>query len=138
MEIELFEIREGFKIICTQADTFPEGIGRAFQTLEQALGKEPDFCERPFFGVSQGSKEGIIYKAAVLQTKEGEGEKHGFETFTVLPGKYLCINISNWRNNESTIGMAFTQLLEDKRMDTSFPCLEWYNENNVKCLVKSI
>jgi hypothetical protein len=133
--MEKYNLENDLKIFCVTAKSFPEGIMEAFTTLKNIL---PSAEGRTFFGISCGSKDGnIIYKAAVLETYEGEGEKYRCETFIVKKAVYLAETLINWRKNVKIIGDTFMKLLADPRLDTSFPCVEWYkSDDEVMCMIR--
>lgn len=133
--MEKYILKEDVKIICVQAISFPNGIQAAFNRLEKLF---PDVMSRDFYGISCKNREGeIIYKAAVSELADGEAEKAGLENFLVPKGEYLVETIMDWRKNVEGIGNAFQQLLEDPRMDTGFPCVEWYKSlDEVMCMIK--
>src|SRR5688572_5315760 len=110
--MEKYNLKEDMKLFYVTARSFPQGIGEAFDLLNAKLPK-PD--GRIFFGISNKFKGEIIYKAAVLETYEGEGKKLGFETFTVKKGEYLTKTIKDWRKHEQVIGETFMKLLADPR-----------------------
>lgn len=133
--MEKYILNSDMNLFCITAKSFPNGIKAAFEDLEKMLGSVQG---RTFFGISYQAKEGdIIYKAAVLESFEGEAEKYGQEKFILKKGEYLTENIMNWRGKEQTIGTTFKKLLEDPRLDTNFPCVEWYkNHQEVMCMVR--
>lgn len=132
--METFNLKYDMKLFCVTAQTFPGGIKPAFTALENML---PTVSDRIFFGISYNTAEGIIYKAAVAEDFEGEGEIYGCETFILQGGEYLTETVLNWKNNEESIGKSFQRLLADPRLDEKFPCVEWYkSEGEVWCMVK--
>ena len=121
------------KIFCVTAKSFPYGIKQAFGSLISLL---PSVEDRIFFGISYQSTEGeMIYKAAVLQSFEGEAEKLGCEKFTIEKGEYLTETLKDWKKDESMIGLTFRKLA-DSKYNTTFPCVEWYKGDDVMCMVK--
>ncbi len=133
--MEKYILKEEVKIICVQAKSFPNGIQAAFNSLEKVF---PDVMSRDFYGISCKNREGhIIYKAAVSELEDGEAEKAGLESFRVPKGEYLAETIVDWRKNVESIGDAFLRLLADPRLDTNFPCVEWYRSlDEVMCMIK--
>jgi hypothetical protein len=130
-----YNLIEEIKVLCVTAKSFPDGIIEAYETIEK-LG--PEMCDRTFFGISSPDISGkIIYKAAVTQMSEREAEKYGLETFIIPKGEYLIETLFNWMDNTAVFAATFQKLLKDPRLDTSFPCLEWYKSNDeVMCMVK--
>lgn len=121
------------KVFCVQAKSFPNDIGKAFGTLINLL---PTTEGRTFFGVSyQGKNHDMIYNAAVLESFEGEGKKYGCETFMIKKGEYLAEMLKGWKKDETSIGQTFKKMSE-VRTDTVFPCVEWYQGEDVLCMVR--
>jgi hypothetical protein len=131
--MENYSLKNDLKVFCVTAKSFPDGILQAFLTLEKML---PSIEDRTFFGLSYMKDGTIVYKAAVLESYEGEGEKNGCETFTIKKGEYLTETIVNWRESIERIGYAFETLLADPRLDTTFPCVEWYKDPDVMCMIR--
>src|SRR5205085_7028395 len=91
--VEIYHLKNDIKVFCETAKSFPDGIQEAFITLEKMLSKEG----RTFYGISYKGKDGkIIYKAAVSENFEGEGEEYGFEPLTISRGKYLTETLKDW------------------------------------------
>lgn len=130
-----FNLDHDPKLFCVPAKSFPVGVKEAFETIERKLG---DIKGRTFFGLSRGTKGGgIEYKAGVLETSEGEGEKYGFESHIVKKGTYLVETITNWQENMQLFSITFQKLLADPRLDWNSWCVEWYKEDgSVMCMVK--
>lgn len=121
------------KVFCVRAKSFPNEIGQAFGTLINLL---PTIEGRTFFGVSyQGKNQDMVYNAAVLESFEGEGKIYGCETFTIKKGEYLSEMLKGWKKNEASIGLTFKRMSE-VRNDTVFPCVEWYQGEDVLCMVR--
>jgi hypothetical protein len=135
MVMENFVLNSDVKVFCATAKTFPHGIVEAFKTLESM---DPSICERPFYGISFQANGGkIVYKAAVAEEFEGEGNRYGCETFVIRKGKYLAITLFDFMENIDVIPKAFLKLLADPRLDIDFPCVEWYKSSReVMCMVR--
>lgn len=131
--MENYSLENDLKVFCVKARSFPDGIKQAFLTLEEML---PTTDGRIFFGLSYMEDGVIVYKAAVLEAYEGEGEENGCETFTIKKGEYLTETITDWRKKAERIGYAFETLLADPRLDTTFPCVEWYRDPDVMCMIR--
>lgn len=123
------------KIACVTAKSFPYEIKQAFGSLINRLsGLEG----RTFFGVSYQDKEGaMIYKAAVLEAFEGEAEQLGCEKFTIEKGDYLTETLKDWKKDEAMIGLTFRKF-SDSTYHATFPCVEWYQGDDVMCMVKLV
>lgn len=131
--MEVFELKKDMKVFCIRAKSFPNDIGQTFGTLIQLL---PTIEGRTFFGVSyQDKNRDMIYNAAVLESFEGEGKIYGCETFTIKKGEYLTEMLKGWKKNEASIGITFKKMSE-ARTDTVFPCVEWYQGDDVLCMVR--
>jgi hypothetical protein len=131
--MKVYTLNRDMKIFCVTAESFPYQIKQAFSSLISLL---PSIEDRTFFGISYQSTEGdMIYKAAVLESFEGEAEKLGCEKFTIEKGEYLTETLKHWKKDESMIGVTFRKLAESK-YNTIFPCVEWYKGNDVMCMVK--
>ncbi|HEV7381272.1 MAG TPA: hypothetical protein VGN64_15850 [Dyadobacter sp.] len=130
--MEKYEWKENVELICFQAKKFPDDIQEAFDTLQRNISD----CEnRTWYGISyQGSDGEIIYKAAI--TRISPDEEHPFENFTVTTGTYLSEEIYDWMKHPAQIGESFMRMLTDPRLDTTFPCVEWYHDDDVTCLVR--
>ena len=121
------------KIFCVTAKSFPYEIKQAFGRLISMLSSIED---RTFFGIAYQNKMGdMIYKAAVLESYDGEGEKLGCEKFTIEKGEYLVETLKDWKRDESLIGLTFRKFSESK-YNATFPCVEWYKGDDVMCMVK--
>lgn len=133
--MEKIRLDKDVNLFCVKAGSFPEGIMEAFQVLETLA---PEICKRPFYGISYPCEDGkIIYKAAVLELRDGEGTSYGLETFTVPAGTYAAETVSGFRKDPSgLIGSAFQRLLTTPGLER-FPCVEWYKgKDEVVCMVK--
>jgi len=129
----IYELEKDLKVFCVQAKSFPNDIGKAFGTLISLL---PTIDGRTFFGVSyEGKNHDMIYNAAVLESFEGEGKLYGCETFTIKKGEYLSEMLKGWKKDEASIGLTFRKMSE-VRTDTVFPCVEWYQGEDVLCMVR--
>ncbi len=121
------------KIFCVTAKSFPYEIKQAFGALINLL---PTTEGRTFFGIAYQNNEGdMIYKAAVLESFEGEGKKLDCEEFTIEKGQYLTETLKDWKKDESMIGTTFKKFAESN-YNAAFPCVEWYQGDDVMCMVK--
>jgi hypothetical protein len=71
----------------------------------------------------------------VLESFEGEAEQYQCDTFIIKKGEYLVETLKNWKKNEASIGITFKKMA-DSRKDTIFPCVEWYQGDDVMCMVR--
>ena len=132
--MEKYYIDKDIKVFYVTATSFPEGVGGAFQKLLSFL---PKPNERVLYGISSPNEKGkIIYKAAVEESFQGEGEQNGCETYVIKKGEYLSELLLDWRKDESIIGRTFQRLLKHPDLNKNGYCLEIYsNEKDVRCLV---
>ncbi len=135
MMIEKYELDNDISVMFVEADSFPFDIQAAFEKLENKLIEKES---RTYFGISNADKNGkIIYRAAVWEKYEGEGDACGLETFRIKKGVYAGEMIQDFKKNIPAIGNTFQQLLKDPPLDTNSYCLEWYKGfNDVLCLVR--
>lgn len=132
--IENYTLDKDLYMICIRATSFPEGICTAFEKLMQT---ESSLAHRTRYGISQGSKNGIIYWAAVEESFQGEGYTFGLEQYTLKKGIYATKVLKDIKNKEEKIGQAFKNLLDHPKLDPMGECIEWYkNENEVMCMVR--
>lgn len=133
--METLTIDKDKSVFFCQAASFPDGIMDAFQQIH---GKVPDAFQRTTYGISrpEGSMENIVYKAAVDELYEGEGQLLGFDTMTIPAGNYTSITIKDFMKNPSVIGQTFNQLLAIPELDPGGFCLEIYQDDHeVICAV---
>lgn len=132
--MEKYKQQNDVKIVTVKAKSFPAGIKEAFEKLENTL---PESVHRNFYGISQMEQGcGIVYKAGASENFDGEAEKYGFEPFLLPKGEYLIERILNWKGKAQLIGETFGKLLADPRLDTNFPCVEVYKDDDVTCMIK--
>ena len=130
-----YKLKEDVPVFCVTAQSFPDRVQEAFQTLEKML---PTMNGRTFYGISWLNENNeIVYKAAVNESYTGEAARYGCEPFLIKRGDYLTETVMNWCDDTTTIGITFKKLLADPRMDTSYPCVEWYkSDKEMMCMVK--
>lgn len=132
--MEKYNLPNNVKVFGVQVKTFPGGIGEAFDKLIQML---PPGDERSYYGISECTKEGIIYIAAALETFDGEAEKYGCKTFIVEKGDYLTETVTDWRKKTTSIRYVFEEMFKNELSDRTKPCVEIYKNNNeMLCMVK--
>jgi hypothetical protein len=132
--MERYTLDHDIKVFYVQAESFPDGIGAAYEKLHSLV---DDPAERHQFGLSAPENGVIVYKAALEELNEGEGNKLCCETFVILEGEYLSITIYNFMKDIESIGNAFNELIANPHIDPQGVCIEWYlNEKDVKCTVK--
>jgi hypothetical protein len=132
-QMQVYNLDKDRKIFCVRAEFFPFHIKEAFAEL---IHKIPSTDGRTFFGISYQDKSGdIIYKAAVEESFDGEGRTLGFESFLIKKGEYLVETVKDWKKDESIIGTTFRRLTNTE-FDCTFPCVEWYQGQDVICMVR--
>jgi hypothetical protein len=132
MEITVLE--NDIEVLTLKASSFPEGVLEAHKTLHQCVSSTNN---RRYFGLSRPEQGTIIYRAAAEVLGQDEPKKFGLETLTILKGNYTSISISNFMDDVSRIGKAFTDLLQRRDLDSEGYCIEWYlNDKEVKCMVR--
>src|SRR6478752_6506240 len=108
--MEIYTLKKDMEIFCVTARSFPYEIKQAFGALINLLSSIEG---RTFFGVAFEDENGdMIYKAAVLESFEGEAEKLGCEKFIIEKGDYLTETIKDWKKDESQIGLTFKKFSE--------------------------
>jgi predicted transcriptional regulator YdeE len=131
--MEIFTLKDDMEVFCVTAKSFPYEIKQAFGSLINLL---PGTEGRTFFGVSYQNKNGdMVYKAAVLESFEGEAAQLGCERLTIEKGEYLVERLTDWKKNESQIGLTFKKFATSK-YNATFPCVEWYQGDDVVCMVR--
>jgi len=131
--METFKLDSDITVFVVPAFSFPQGIKQAFGELVQKLHTTDS---RTFFGISyQGEGGEMVYLAAVQEAFAGEGKKLGCETFVIEKGNYLAATVKAWQTDELQIGRTFRELSNAGRPCT-FPCVEWYEGADVRCMVR--
>jgi hypothetical protein len=132
--MEKYPIAKDIKLFYVEADSFPLGVGGAFNRLYQLIGSNTG---RIPYGISfPDGKGSLVYRAAIEEAFPGEAEKAGCATFIVRKGEYISEFLTDWKKNESIVGRTFQQLLKDPHIDRNGYCLEIYpNEKDMRCLV---
>lgn len=133
--MEQFSLTNDLTVFCVTADSFPDGVQKAHQSLHALISYTP---ERQYFGLSWPAPNGnLIYKAAAEELIPEELSKHGLEQKVIPKGQYLCMEIHDFMKDIPAIGKAFQQLIADPRIDPDGFCIEWYlSDNAVRCMVK--
>jgi len=130
MNTKEYTIDHDIQLCTVTAISFPEGIQDAFTKLGAAIppGSRMWGLSRPEAG------GGIVYKAAAEATTPNEP---GFQTITLLRGKYLGMEIKDFMSNVQQIGAAFQMLLHSPGLDPNGYCVERYtSDKDVICMVR--
>ena len=134
--MENYNLDQDLKLFGVEVKTFPIGIKEAFDELIRKLSPTDD---RTYYGVSECTKDGIIYIAAAAETHEGEGEKYGYDNYLVEKGEYLAVTVLDWMKKTGSIKNVFEEMFTDVRADRTKPCVEIYkNDNEMVCMVKAL
>lgn len=135
MKTETIKLAENSKVFLVQADSFPEGVLKAHQTLHALVPYSPD---RNYYGISYPDRDGsLTYKAAATELKTGELASHNLEEFIIPKGEYRATTILNFQQNMKAFSDVFQLLIKDPKIDPEGFCLEWYiNDQDCMCMVK--
>lgn len=135
--METFQIHKDIRTFYVQASSFPSGVLEAHQKLHGLVG---DPKGRNYFGISWGQPDGgILYRAAVEESYEGEAKEMGCEIFVIPKGDYLAEMVTDYMKDPSKIGKVFQQMLVAPDLDPNGFCLEMYlTDTEVRCLVKLV
>jgi hypothetical protein len=134
--METYELEKDFNVFGFQVKTFPNGIGDAFDSL---IDKVQDGLNRSYYGISFSSDDKVIYIAAVEEKNRGEAEKYKCDRYRIEKGKYFKVTIRKWRTKTASIKDVFHEMMKDKNVDHTKPCIEWYrNDDEMECMVKAI
>ena len=133
--MEKFNLEDDLKLICVKAESFPDGIMKSFERLNEKIASNKN---RNLYGISFPGKDGaIVYRAAANELYDGEAESLGCESFIVKKGSYNSILIYDFMNNIPRIEEAFKELLSNPGIDPEGCCVEMYlNNENVRCMVR--
>lgn len=131
--MQQFILENDVHVLCVAAKTFPTGIMEAFNKLHSIV---PDADKRDSYGISRGSKDGVIYKAAAQQLKDGEAEQYGCETYVMKKGTYTGTILKDWKKDEKGIGRTFRELLANPGIDPDGACIEKYMGDDVQCMIR--
>lgn len=132
--MESYRLKEDIKVMCINATSFPQGVEAAYSKLYDIAGS----AGRIIYGLSKPNEQGvIIYKAAATEKFAGEAEQLGLESYTIPKGAYVAETIFDWRNNMLKFAPIFSALLDNRRLDRSTWCVEWYKSpDEVLCMIK--
>jgi hypothetical protein len=134
MCMKIYNLENDVKVIGVEVKNFPEGIGDAFDKIVNMISGEFD---RSYYGISEMTEKGFIYKAAAEEKYEDEGKKYDCQRYTIEKGEYVMISIKDWRKKIDSIKYVFQELLLHSHIDKTQPCVEWYkNDDEMLCMVK--
>ena len=136
MDVGEYTLTDDLTVFGVRIKNFPAGIGGAFDGLIKML---PGGFDRSFYGISEWNGNGMIYRAAALETYKGEADQYPCERYTIEKGAFLYTVITDWRPKTSRINGVFGELMKDVRFDRTKPSVEWYkNEQEMWCMVRKI
>ena len=73
------------------------------------------------------------------EKNNGEAEKNNCTRYKIEKGKYFAEAVTDWRQKADTIKDVFEGMMDEKNIDHTKPCVEWYkNEEEMLCMVKAI
>lgn len=130
-----FNFPEDVNVFGFSVNTFPAGIGDAFDILIQKTGDSAG--TRNYYGLSEFKDGKMVYYALAEEKFSDEAEKYNYEKFTIEKGDYLTIAVSEWQKKTNCIKDFFSEIIQDPRVNKTKPAIEWYiNENEMMCLVQ--
>jgi hypothetical protein len=122
-------------IFCVTADSFPDGVPHAWHQLHKRL----DGRNRACYGISYMAEDGtIVYKAGAKERAVGEAERYGCERFVIPKGHYLSETILHFSMQLHQISRTFQTLLAHPGRAAGAVCIEWYQKEDVVCMVKEM
>ena len=134
--METIIIKEDIALFYIQALNFPNDISSTFEKMYSLFEVTH---ERKVFGISRPENGKIVYKVAAEQISKNELAKHLLQQFIIPKGKYLSIEIKNYKNQIGLIGDAFNKLIVNPKIEPNGYCIEWYQtDNDVICMVKLV
>ncbi len=129
--METYVQKKDLAVFGFQVKSFPEGVGEAFDSL---IAMVPEGLNRSYYGLSYMTAEGnVVYIAAVEEKNKGEAEKNRCERYTIDKGKYSSVTIKDWRQKTDCIKDVFQGMMEQKNIDHTKPCVEWYKDDDEMC-----
>ncbi|MFT3823369.1 MAG: hypothetical protein QM731_05590 [Chitinophagaceae bacterium] len=132
----IYHLPADIRISCLEVPTFPDGIPETFDLLFARL---PTIEGRACYGISYMENNRIIYKAAATEMSAGESQQYGYESFIIPRGNYLTKTVNRWYENLPAVQATFELLVKEPLMDSSFPCVEMYPDNETMvCMVRSL
>ncbi len=133
--MEKYNLTRDITVFGRQVQTFPSGIGEAFDELIKKTGDRAG--ERPYYGISEFKDGKMAYYAAAEEKVEGEAEKYNYEKLKIERGEYLTSTVIEWQQKTDCIKDVFYEIIQDPRANKTKPAIEWYkSDNEMMCLVK--
>jgi hypothetical protein len=132
--MKTFTIPLDIPVLFVQAESFPDGIMDAFNTLRDQV---PGSDARTVYGISRPENGVIIYKAAIEELFPGEAELVQVRSMVIPKGEYVCAIVKDFMHHIQEIGIRFRELLAFPGLDPDGSCVEWYfNETDVQCMIR--
>ena len=135
-KMKTITLETDINVFYVTANTFPEGIGEAFEKLHSLF---PFSRERRIFGLSRPeNNDGIVYRAAAEEMYEGEAEKLQCNRLILPKGKYIALDVIDFRKDLMSIDRAFKQLLHQPNLDPQGYCVEQYASDSeaITCMIR--
>jgi hypothetical protein len=98
--MENYYLNQDLTVYGFPAETFPIGIGEAFDKLINLL---PPDATRPYYGISACMSTGIVYQAAALIKPEEKPEQYKLKPYILEQGNYLAETVLDWRTKTQAI-----------------------------------
>lgn len=134
--MEKINLENDIRTFCVAADSFPNGVLKAHQTLHSLV---PYSNERKYFGLSRMQAGKIEYKAAAEELIPGELSKHGLTDIIIASGSYQSLLVKDFMKDIDSIGAAFNKLIQLPDIDPQGYCIEWYlSDKDVRCMVRVV
>ncbi|MCB0489917.1 MAG: transcriptional regulator [Cyclobacteriaceae bacterium] len=133
--MEEFEYEMNIKLWVVKASSFPEGVLQSHQKLHELF---PPVGTRRYFGLSRPSPDGrgkIDYWAGVEQLPDDDS---GLDEKVIKKGRYVGKKIKDFRKDVASIGNTFQAILKRPDIDPEGYCVEWYENEDVQCMVRVI
>ena len=132
--METITIDKDISVFYVTARSFPDGIDDAIQRIHSLA---PMIAGRRYFGISRPENGTIVYRAAVEEIYEHEGQKLNCDTLLLKHGKYIYHTVYDFMKNLPEIGKTFQHLLAQPGIDPEGYCVEIYvSDRDVQCMVR--
>ena len=133
--MEIILLKEDIAVFGKEVPTFPVGIRDAFDSLAGIL---PEGDRRAFYAISECVDGRVNYKAAALETYEGEAAQYACERYIIGKGEYLSAKLLGWRDKIPAIRHVFDGIWKNDMVDRRSPAVEVYlNDEEMLCMVKT-
>jgi hypothetical protein len=133
--MENYQLTEEIRTYCVEATSFPDGILPAFEKLRSLVPSSAGNLR--LFGISRPDQTGTTrYYAAVEQWTADDPKIPGLASIVIPVGTYTSMLIRGYAADTGQIGMAFCQLLKNPDIDQNGFCLEAYEGQDVRCMVR--